>query len=127
MIHDLKILPQYFKEVVSGEKKFEIRKDDRNFSVGDIIDLREFDNNHYTGNIYSVKITYKFDGGSYGIEDGYCVLSIEPIQNGAINDPQDPPMVYYSSSNWTSISTKPEVKRGLHSKMGIYENYMNDF
>ena len=127
MIHDLKILPQYFKEVVSGEKKFEIRKDDRNFSVGDIIDLREFDNNHYTGNIYSVKITYKFDGGSYGIEDGYCVLSIEPIQSGAINDPQDPPPVYYSSSNLTSISTKPEVKRGLRSKMGIYEDYMNDF
>jgi len=127
MVHDLKILPQYFKEVVSGEKKFEIRKNDRNFSVGDRINLREFDSGYYTGNVCSVKVTYKFDGGNYGIEDGYCVLSIEPIQNGAINDPQDPPPVYYPSSSWTNISTKPELERGLRSKMKIYEDCMNDF
>ncbi|HGS9341836.1 TPA: DUF3850 domain-containing protein, partial [Clostridioides difficile] len=29
MIHELKILPQYFKEVVNGNKNFEVRKNDR--------------------------------------------------------------------------------------------------
>ncbi|HGS9342764.1 DUF3850 domain-containing protein [Clostridioides difficile] len=31
MIHELKILPQYFKEVVNGNKNFEVRKNDRSF------------------------------------------------------------------------------------------------
>lgn len=31
MIHELKILPQYFKEVVNGNKNFEVRKNDRGF------------------------------------------------------------------------------------------------
>ena len=34
-VHNLKIKPQYFKDVVSGIKTFEVRKNDRNFKVGD--------------------------------------------------------------------------------------------
>lgn len=30
-IHELKILPEYFEAVVSGNKRFEIRKNDRNY------------------------------------------------------------------------------------------------
>lgn len=30
-IHELKILPEYFEAVVSGDKRFEIRKNDRNY------------------------------------------------------------------------------------------------
>lgn len=30
-IHELKILPKYYEKVLSGEKRFELRKDDRNF------------------------------------------------------------------------------------------------
>ncbi|MEG0259568.1 MAG: DUF3850 domain-containing protein [Lysinibacillus sp.] len=35
--HDLKILPEYLEAVVSGKKTFEIRKNDRDFQVGDRI------------------------------------------------------------------------------------------
>ena len=41
MIHDLKILPEYFVEVVRGNKTFEVRKDDRPFNVGDELILYE--------------------------------------------------------------------------------------
>ncbi|WP_331384989.1 DUF3850 domain-containing protein [Bacillus badius] len=43
MKHELKIYPQYFKAVVSGKKSFEIRKNDRDFKVGDTLLLHEFD------------------------------------------------------------------------------------
>ena len=35
--HELKILPEYFVAVRDGIKKFEVRKDDRPFEVGDIL------------------------------------------------------------------------------------------
>lgn len=40
--HDLKIFPRYFEEVVNGSKRFEIRKNDRDFKVGDEVLLREY-------------------------------------------------------------------------------------
>ncbi|WP_438758849.1 DUF3850 domain-containing protein [Enterococcus sp. AZ126] len=34
--------PEYFKAVIQGLKNFEIRRNDRNFKVDDIVNLREF-------------------------------------------------------------------------------------
>lgn len=78
-LHELKILPKYYEKVINGEKRFEIRKDDRNFKVGDLIRLNEFDN-EYTGRDCIFEIIYKLDGGNYGLEKGYCVLSIKPYR-----------------------------------------------
>jgi len=78
-IIELKILPEYFAPVAIGEKKFEVRYDDRNFAVGDIIILREYDGEKYTGKKLSVKITYILRGGAYGIAEGYVVLSITKL------------------------------------------------
>lgn len=76
--HVLKTWPKYFKEVQSGDKSFEVRKDDRNFQVGDILELQEWDplHNWYTGNFTFKQIAYKLDGGEFGIEKGFCVLGI---------------------------------------------------
>lgn len=48
-LHELKILPEYYTKVSTGEKRFEIRKDDRNFKVGDIIRLCEHGGKGFTG------------------------------------------------------------------------------
>lgn len=77
-LHQLKILPRYYKKVGSGEKTFEIRKDDRGFKVGDLLELCEFEDGQYTGNSYLTEITYIHYGGEYGLEEGYCILSIKP-------------------------------------------------
>lgn len=40
--HELKIWPAGFEAVLSGQMNFQIRRDDRGFEPGDVIDLREF-------------------------------------------------------------------------------------
>ena len=41
-IHKLKLNAAYYDDSASGIKTFEIRKNDRNFKVGDILELREY-------------------------------------------------------------------------------------
>ncbi len=41
MTHELKIQPKYFNAVLMGTKNFEIRKNDRDYHVGDRLWLRE--------------------------------------------------------------------------------------
>jgi hypothetical protein len=77
MEHSLKILPQYFKEVIKTTKTFELRKNDRNYKVGDTLILKEFDGENYTGNVTYRTVTYILDGGSYGLEKGYVILAIK--------------------------------------------------
>lgn len=74
-MHELKILPQYFEAVDNGSKRFELRKDDRNFHVGDRIKLCEWENGRYTGRNIVYFITYILrDCPEYGLKDGYCII-----------------------------------------------------
>jgi len=80
VIHDLKTWPEYFEKVVSGEKRFEVRKNDRNFNVGDLLLLREFEQGGwYTGRLIYQKVTYILADPSY-VKDGYVVMSIVPMK-----------------------------------------------
>ncbi|BDE80465.1 ASCH/PUA domain-containing protein [Clostridioides difficile] len=76
MIHELKILPQYFKEVVNGNKNFEVRKNDRGFKKGDLLVLQEFDGEKYTGLETRKEITYVLENSDY-LQNGYVVLGIK--------------------------------------------------
>ena len=74
-----KILPKYFKEVDSGNKTFELRKDEDDLQVGDILVLREWDG-EYTGKQLIREVTYVLrDCPEYGLMDGYCVLAIQNL------------------------------------------------
>ncbi|MEB4674229.1 DUF3850 domain-containing protein [Enterobacteriaceae bacterium G50] len=57
-IHQVKIAPTYFKAVVAGEKRAELRKDDRGYRVGDVLSLCECTHGKYTGREYSALITH---------------------------------------------------------------------
>ncbi|MFD1485377.1 DUF3850 domain-containing protein [Lacticaseibacillus baoqingensis] len=70
---DLKIMPEYFDPVARRVKTFEIRKNDRDYQVGDVLRLREFDGVSYTGRLVRVIVTYITD---YAQRDGYVVMSI---------------------------------------------------
>lgn len=74
-LHELKIYPQYFKEILNGNKKFEIRKNDRYFKVGDKVLLREWDNIKYSGRTIYAEITYILAEGFIGLAEGYIAFS----------------------------------------------------
>lgn len=74
--HELKIYPEYFDAIGVGIKKFEVRKNDRDYEVGDRIRLREWDGNAYTGRETEVEISYVLTADEFpeGIKKGYCVF-----------------------------------------------------
>lgn len=76
--HELKIYKEYFKEVLNGSKTFEIRKNDRNYRVGDRIVLNELqdDKKTYTGRHFKGVITYVTD---YAQKDGFVVFSFRKV------------------------------------------------
>jgi hypothetical protein len=79
--HHLKTLPEYFEAVRKGVKTFEVRKFDRLFRVGDILILNEYDPiDGHTGEFEVRQITYILDGGQFGLEEGYCILAMQPYK-----------------------------------------------
>ena len=77
MIHELKIYPEWFNAVISGEKTFEIRKNDRPFEKGDLLALNEYNYDHYTGNSCLVYVDFIMNSPEY-IKEGMIVMSIKP-------------------------------------------------
>lgn len=77
MIHELKILPHFFTDVIKGEKTFEIRKNDRPFHKGDLLALNEFDGQYYTGNSCLVYIDYIMNDAEY-VKKDMVVMAIKP-------------------------------------------------
>jgi ParB family chromosome partitioning protein len=82
MIHELKILPEYFAEVASGSKTFELRRNDRQFRVGDVLRLCEYEPEcgRYTGNRVDAVVTSLLPGGRFDLPDHLCVMSIRVIR-----------------------------------------------
>jgi len=80
MEHELKTLPKYFKAVLSGQKTFEVRKDDRDYQVGDTLILQKYDNGQYLVDELEVKITYilgRNEDEKQFVADGYVILGIK--------------------------------------------------
>lgn len=80
MVHELKTLPKYFKAVKLGHKTFEVRKDDRDFQVGDILLLKKWDDGQYLVDELKVKITYvlgRNEDEKQFVPDGYVILGIK--------------------------------------------------
>lgn len=75
-----KILPEYYKAVRSGRKTFELRKDEDNVQVGDVLLLREWDGEKYTGKMIDKSVSYVLRNvPEYGLQDGYCIIALQTI------------------------------------------------
>lgn len=86
-LHQLKTHPDYFERLVSGEKTFEAREDDRGFQVGDTLHLREWRPGHgYTGRglFYGVSWILRgpwsppgWAGTGPAVSEGLALLALE--------------------------------------------------
>ncbi len=79
--HRLKTLTPYFENVLNGRKLAEVRLNDRDYQVGDILELEGYDGNDklYKGGTAIRQVTHVLVGCP-GIEPGYCVLSMDKVQ-----------------------------------------------
>lgn len=71
MIHELKLAPRYFDAVADGSKPFEVRFNDRNYKVGDVLYLKEYveEQGHYTGRKLSRLVTFVLNDKNFCKED----------------------------------------------------------
>jgi hypothetical protein len=76
-IHILKISPLYYKAVDTGVKTFEIRVNDRDFKIGDILILNEYDDDtsDYSGRFMIFTIGYILHG-VLGMDNNLCCMSL---------------------------------------------------
>lgn len=77
-IIEVKCLPEYYEAVQSGVKSWELRFDDRNYDVGDLLILREWKDGVYTGRRLTTKITYILKDFA-GLKDGWAILSVKKL------------------------------------------------
>jgi len=84
--HTLKTDPAVFADVLSGAKTFEIRFNDRDYQVGDVLQLQETEHDGadmksgapliFTGREVTKTVSHILTG--YGLAEGWCCLSFAP-------------------------------------------------
>ena len=101
--HELKTWPEFFEQTLNGREIFELRRNDRDFRVGDELLLREWKlpltcddgkggqtiEGHYTGRELKVRIDYIMDSLTldrlmhrfeYGAQmSGYVIMSVSLV------------------------------------------------
>ena len=81
-LHTLKIQPCYYFFVNNGMKKAELRKNDRDYQVGDLIHFVNLNSEDFLNNSDNVfQITHILeDVEEFGLDKDYCILSIEKLK-----------------------------------------------
>lgn len=81
--HPLKTLAPFFDAVADGSKTFELRKNDRNYQVGDTLLLERWCE---PGPLQDTKtapirktVTYVLRGGQYGLDREFCILGLGDV------------------------------------------------
>ena len=84
VMHELKTVPPYFDFVLEGRKTFDVRRDDRGFQEGDLLDLREYDpdTRSYSGPRQLRRVLYVLRGYE-GLAPGHVAMSLGPAEGGA--------------------------------------------
>lgn len=90
-LHCLKIKKSYFEAILDGSKTFEVRNNDRDFHVGDLITFDVIDEVNLfgkkkelssdSGKGYVFKITYVLKNvPEYGLDEKFCVFGFKRMK-----------------------------------------------
>lgn len=82
--HELKSWPRFFRPVVAGERVHELRRNDRDYRVGDRVFLREYDphSKTFTGSSCVAVVTSITSQdvpcavSEQGLSPDFCILSV---------------------------------------------------
>lgn len=82
--HDIKAWPEYFEPVWTGKKTAELRRNDREYRVGDKVVLHEYEpmTRSYTGRAVHAIISHIVGDGEW-LAPGYAMLSLNVLFNYA--------------------------------------------
>ena len=83
-IHVLKSWPQFFEAIATSQRVHELRRNDRDYAVGDTLLLQEFDpvEGRYSGRELRVQVTSMTSAdvpcavSGEGLHPDFCILSI---------------------------------------------------
>ncbi|EIY5067928.1 DUF3850 domain-containing protein [Klebsiella quasipneumoniae] len=103
--HDLKIYPEFFSAVCTGVKRAELRKNDRDYLVGDTLHLMETPRGscHRTGEYINVTITHIADVGEW--MPGYVLLSVEIQERRKAAMDSEPVILYRERNPYNGLTT----------------------
>lgn len=80
MIHELKTVNPFFSDLMLQTKTFELRKNDRDFRVNDILILQEYSTEEgYTGREEKRKIIYILEDFFPALSKDYVILGISTL------------------------------------------------
>ena len=91
--HQLKTVDPFFTDVWEGRKNFEIRKNDRDFKVGDILWLEEYRaptfglQGKYYNRVIVVRVDYIITHQELGaaLKNGYVCMSINILEKVTVD------------------------------------------
>lgn len=80
-VHKLKCWPDFYEAVKRGDKTVELRKNDRNYRVGDVLVLQEWDplDATYQGAEFEVLVTHITEARDF-LKEGILALSIRRVE-----------------------------------------------
>lgn len=77
-VHNLKTWPEMYQAIVDGRKNFEVRLNDRDYKVGDVLILWEWDpfTSKGSGRGITRKVTFVLDEPGFGLKPGYVCMAL---------------------------------------------------
>lgn len=90
-VHQLKTHARYWDAVENGSKTFEVRRNDRAFQTGDILELEKVENDpphayvtapghRFSKMVIRKRVSYLLQGGQFGIDPAFCVLGLQDVE-----------------------------------------------
>ena len=120
VVHKLKTWAEYFKVIINGSKTFELRKNDRDFKVGDRLDLMEYDpkTQSFTGNHCQRFVSYIIGDNPFVNLNGYVILGLaldkEIEQDNGVKSLREIAM-----NMWNNLTLSDKI-----DLMGNFEEYV---